>query len=287
MLIYIKDFIQKVSEELKPLYQATESEQISYLLLEHELGIRKQDQLLNSAMELPALHAKNIQTAVQRLQNGEPIQHILGKAHFYGRDFKVGPQVLIPRQETEELIAWILKDHTQKGKRILDVGSGSGCLAITLALEMNRAQIYALDVSEQALDIARLNAQKLSASIEFLQLDILHESPQLTDLNIIVCNPPYVPQSDLESMQIQVKQHEPHGALFVPDGNPLIFYERLTEVAPTLLKPGGSLYLEIHHAFGPQVMALFQDPGWEKVELKKDLQGKDRMIKATLRAEEG
>ena len=291
MLIYIKDFIKRISEELKPLYQPTEAEQISYLLLEHELGIRKKDQLLNRAVELTALQEKNIQTAVQRLRNGEPIQHILGRAHFYGRDFKVGPQVLIPRPETEELIAWVLKDHTHKQTHndlsVLDIGTGSGCLAITLALEMNRAQVYALDVSELALDVARVNAQELQASIEFLQLDILQESPQLTDLHILVCNPPYVPLSDLESIQMQVKQHEPHGALFVPDVNPLIFYERLAVIAPTLLKPGGSIYVEIYYAFGPQVIALFQNPCWAKVELRKDLHGKDRMIKATLGPEEG
>lgn len=279
MRISIKDLILKLSSQLAPSYPDPESKQIAFMLLEHELGIGKQDQMLNTTLELNPVHEKHLEDMLGRLLRGEPIQYVLGTAHFYGRDYQVNTQVLIPRPETEELVAWILDDHHQKDLKIMDIGTGSGCLAVTLALELKNALVYGIDISQEALQIARRNADRLRASVNFLRTDILQELPPWQNLDIIICNPPYVPQSDRATIQIQVKQHEPHAALFVPDGDPLIFYRRLAEIGPQLLKKGGSLYMEIYHEFGSQVAALFESPFWKYAEIRTDLQGKERMVK--------
>ena len=282
MRISVKEYINQLSEQLVNLYTPPEAQQVIFLVLEDILHIRKEDQLMNVTKEVLPPQQEEIQSCLQLLIEGQPLQYVLGKAHFYGRDFLINPSVLIPRPETEQLVRWALDDCQGQAMRILDVGTGSGCLAITLALELKDAQVYALDVMPAALKVAQQNAHRLQAKIHFMQLDILNDVPELNDFEVIICNPPYVPESDLANMQSLVKDHEPHKALFVPDEDPLKFYARMANIGPTLLSAGGRLYLEIYHAYGEQVATLFKGASWQEVELRKDLQGKDRMIKAVM-----
>ncbi len=278
----INDLIRSIVQNLESIYPLSEAQQVAFLLLEHFMGISKKDQMLNTEIILSTQQDSDIKEATDRLLAHEPVQYVIGKAAFYGRDFKVGPEVLIPRPETEELVHWVIQQVHSSSARVLDIGTGSGCIPITLDLELGNAEIYSLDNSEAALSLAQVNAQDFGANITFYHLDILKELPAVPPLDVLISNPPYVPSSDRTTIKQRVKFHEPPSALFVPDDDPLLFYKRLATIAPQILHPGGSLFMEIYHAYGPEIEYLFQGAPWSQVHLKKDINGKDRMIKATL-----
>jgi release factor glutamine methyltransferase len=190
--------------------------------------------------------------------------------------------VLIPRQETEELVDWIRKDCDMAGPQIVDIGTGSGCIATSLSLDIADSTVYGIDVSPAALSLAKKNAKQLGATVHFRQLDILANDIPFSDLDIVVSNPPYVLREEMDKMADRVLNHEPHLALFVPDDAPLLFYRAIAEKAKSALKSGARLYVEINERFGLQTIQLLEHLGYEDVILKKDLNGKDRMIRATL-----
>jgi len=217
------------------------------------------------------------------LNQNEPVQYVLGEAYFFGRKFLVNPSVLIPRAETEELVAEVkahLKgSHKMKTIRILDIGTGSGCIPITLVLEIPDSELYATDVSSEALLVAKTNAQKLGAEVTFLHHNILQSEIAIENLDVIVSNPPYVTPSEQDAMKKNVIFYEPHLALFAPETEPLVFYHVIAERAKKVLNPGGLLAVEINEKFGREVSNLFLEMGFHCIEIKKDLQGKDRIVK--------
>ncbi len=225
-------------------------------------------------------------TAIERLSHQEPIQYILGVAPFLGRDFRVTPAVLIPRPETEALVQYIVDHHPQGGTRLLDIGTGSGCIAITLQQELSQAIVHALEVDPEALQIAQENAKKLGAIVHFIQADVLHEPLPAQKWDVIVSNPPYVRISEQKHMQRSVLAYEPAKALFVPDEQPLIFYEKIVALALRHLASAGKLYLEINEVFGQAVASLLTDAGFESVCVVKDLHEKDRWVAGTFQREE-
>lgn len=220
-----------------------------------------------------------IRSIVKRLVNQEPIQYILGETTFYDCLIKVNPSVLIPRPETEELVAWILEDI--EGKiRLLDIGTGSGCIPIAFKNNVKVADVYALDVSKEALETAKVSAELNETHIQFIQKDILAENlSELPRFNVIVSNPPYVLESDKKLMRANVLDNEPHLALFVADDDPLLFYNRIAQIAKASLVKDGCLYFEIHENLSAEVAKMLAEKGYRDIEVRQDLQGKDRMIK--------
>lgn len=266
-----------MSKELTPLFPETEAPVLVEWLLEHHLGLRRVDMMHFLEEEnLPG----SLKRDFERLKTGEPIQYILGHGPFYGREFEVNQDTLIPRNETEELVHLIIKENPNPGKRILDIGTGTGCIPITLALEMKEAEVYGLDVSEGALEVARRNAKRLHASVSFLKIDILKEMPEWMDLDILISNPPYVPLRDQSEMHRNVVDFEPHLALFVPNEDPLVFYRTIGDKGKELLKKGGRLYFEIYEKAAKEVKELLEKQGYGQVSVHKDLNGKERMISA-------
>jgi len=222
-----------------------------------------------------------LEEALVQLEKGHPIQYITGYAPFYGREFQVNSSVLIPRNETEELVHLILAENQQKGLRLLDIGTGSGCIPITLALEMDDPHITTVDVSEAALEVARLNADQYQTdAIQFMHCDVLHEELPVGDLDVIVSNPPYVRESEKAHMHTNVIDHEPHLALFVPEDDPLVFYRVIAAKGMSSLKAGGKLYFEINEALGTEVIALLTSLGYTDIVLRRDLNDRDRMVRA-------
>lgn len=224
----------------------------------------------------------------ERLLNAEPIQYVLGKAHFYGREFIVTPEVLIPRQETEELAIWVrdslVRTAPSHPVKILDIGTGSGCIPITLGLELEErhlpATISAMDISSGAIEVAKENARRLKAEVDFLEQDIFTARPELfSDLDVIISNPPYVRELEKTMMHSNVLNFEPGTALFVPDDQPFKFYSHICELANYWLRPGGWLFFEINEALGAEMISLLENRGFSQTELRKDLNGRDRMIK--------
>ncbi len=262
------------------LYEERESANIAILLIEWITGWSRTNQLLNRDTTLTADQQISINAAIERLTTGEPIQYIIGKAWFMGMPFEVNSSTLIPRPETEELVSWVLTDLVQQRPRILDIGTGTGCIPISLKLKQADAQLTAIDISATALATARNNALALEARVDFLQLDFLEESDWtlLGQYNIIVSNPPYIRLQEKEDMHKNVVGFEPHLALFVPDHDPLIFYRKIHAFAQQHLANNGSIYLEINEALATEVMNLFGN-GYT-VACKQDLQGKNRMVRA-------
>ncbi len=218
-----------------------------------------------------------------RLLTHEPVQYVVGMTYFYGLKFKVNPAVLIPRPETEELVEWILADHApQKNLRFLDIGTGSGCIPITLKAKAPNYHVAALDVSREALAVAKENARLNTVEVHFQELDILKKEnwDQLPSYEIIVSNPPYIPTEEKQLMFANVLDHEPEIALFVSDEDPLIFYRTIVEFAREHLVPGGWLYFETNEYNATEVEAICFRAGFFDIEKRKDLQGKDRMVKA-------
>jgi release factor glutamine methyltransferase len=265
-----------LSEQLTS-YSKDEAENLVFWLFETHLGLKRADlqQAVSNTVETTRLLAD-----FQRLLTGEPIQYILGEAPFYGRSFAVTRDTLIPRNETEELVHLIIKENPSSGLRILDLGTGTGCIPISLALELKNPEVYALDVSAAALAVAHQNATTLGARVHFIEGSLLEKPLELSKLDLIVSNPPYVPLRDQAEMHVNVLNFEPHLALFVPDDDPLVFYRAIGEWGQQLLKSGGKLYLEIYENLADELVQLLLSQGYEELRVRQDLNGKNRMLSA-------
>jgi len=271
-------------------YPETEILSFFYLLSQHILEMRRIDVSLNHDIKISKNDEEAFQNSIDKLKKQEPIQYIIGETEFYGLPFKVNDSVLIPRPETEELVDWIIsKFRIQNSEfRILDIGTGSGCIAIALASNLPNVKILALDISKKALQIAKFNAELNNVNVEFIEANILKwqqetgiKNLELEDLklDVIVSNPPYVRALEKEKMSTNVLNHEPHLALFVEDNNPLLFYREIIHLARKILRKKGELFFEINEYLGKELVRLLNDEGFVDVVLKTDIFGKDRMIK--------
>jgi release factor glutamine methyltransferase len=262
--------------------QQEEIHTILYILLEHFLGITKTDVIAERAIP-PQADLTLLENAINRINLHEPLQYIIGQADFFGRTFNVNPSVLIPRPETEDVIRTVKEYATARAYdalKILDIGTGSGCIPITLALEIANALVYATDISKQALQVAKQNAARLNATVNFIAQDILHtDAISINDLDVITSNPPYVTVTEKHSMKQNVLNYEPHLALFVPDEDPLVFYKAITTKAIDALNPGGLLVFEINPCYGNEVASLLRSSNFTEVEIIKDIYGKERIVK--------
>lgn len=257
------------------------------LLLECRFNLSFTDICAGALERMGTKEQALLESLMLRLEQGEPIQYVIGFANFCNRDFAVEPDVLIPRPETEELCYWIMQDAkntppTPQGKTILDIGTGSGCIAITLALEISKTKVTAWDISKEALAVACANADALKATnVTFAQKDILKEEVGGGCLyDIIVSNPPYICKKEADEMEQNVLEYEPHTALFVPDNDPLLFYRHIAEYAAKTLKPHGKLYFEINPLYAGQIKKMLAEQGFIDIIVKEDQFNKQRMIKA-------
>ena len=244
------------------------------------LGLSKTDLIINPDREISESEILKFLYGIKDLKKNRPIQYVAGKTWFYGLELKVDEGVLIPRPETEELVDWIVRD-CRESKKLLDIGTGSGCIPLSVKSKLENLEVFGYDFSKQALETAEANANSLGLVVNFEEFDILnwksYVSPDVFD--VIVSNPPYIPESDKALMHENVLEYEPEMALFVPNENPLVFYKSIVDYAVFNLARPGKLFLEIHESFGREVIQLFNDVKNCSVELRKDLQGKDRMIK--------
>ena len=280
-------------QPLTSLYDAGEAKAIARMALDVAFGMSMADILCGKVTQLSADESQKLQKIQDRLLKGEPVQYVLGSADFGGRVFHVDPGVLIPRPETAELCQWIVESEgsasvngdDRRAVSILDIGTGSGCIAITLALDIPHSRVSAWDISDEALRIARANAESLGAAVTFSRRDALQPLAPSTQAvcpgyDIIVSNPPYIYNKEKESMQQHVLGFEPHLALFAPDDNPMLFYRAISNYAATALHPGGSLYFELNPLLAGDVASLLSSCGFLHVEIRPDQFGKQRFIKA-------
>ncbi|WP_295650384.1 peptide chain release factor N(5)-glutamine methyltransferase [uncultured Mucilaginibacter sp.] len=275
----------KMFDTLSNLYDQPEVDSIKYLVLSDVSNLSKTQLRAFPDRELDGQAIQKMQNIITRLQTGEPVQYILGHTEFYGLAFKVNPSVLIPRPETEELVEWVLSEvrGQQSGVRnILDIGTGSGCIPIALKKHLPQTQLTGLDISPAALQTARQNAQLNEVDVDFIEADILNPPIAIrsTQYAILISNPPYVTEHEKLAMHQNVLNHEPHNALFVPDTDPLLFYRAIADFALQNLQPNGLLFFEINENLGKQTVELLHDKGFKDIELRQDIRGKDRMIKA-------
>ncbi len=268
-----------ISESLEPLYGEREGKNIANLLLESVLKCSNTHLVLNRNQVLTAKEQNSINEALKELIQQKPIQYVLGEADFYDLKFKVNEYTLIPRSETEELVHKIIAECRNLSPRILDIGTGSGCIPIVLAKHINGASISSVDISEEAIAVARQNAVNNSVNVEFLHRDILNwEVDEWKKYDIIVSNPPYVCNSEKAAMSNNVLAYEPHTALFVEDDNPLIFYIAIADFAKKYLNDKGKIYLEINENLGQETLQMLADKGFSNLQLLKDMNGRDRIV---------
>lgn len=280
----LNDIKQTLKKQLADQYESIELNPILSILTEHITGWDQLQQVLNKETELNETQIMAFEKAASELKAGKPIQYVIGKAWFMGEAYSVNEHVLIPRPETEELVDWILEYAEIKGTslRILDIGTGSGCIAIALKKALPNSNVSAIDISTNALKVAAENASILNAAIEFVPLDILNSAFLPDQYDVIVSNPPYIPMHEMENMEMQVAEQEPNIALFVPDEDPLVFYKAIARLAKLHLKPNGQLFFEIHFDQGEAMVNLLDEMHFH-AELREDLFGKDRMIRASLK----
>ena len=265
------------------IYSENEKDSIALILLEYFFEITNTKILLDTPLNQPdADLLSDLESCIEAINNHEPIQYILGITEFYGLSFFVNPSVLIPRQETEELVDLIIKENSSPGLKVLDIGTGSGCIPITLASFLKDSSVTSMDISAEALEVAKDNAAENDVDVAFIQNDILNPSENTELYDIIVSNPPYVTNTEKALMQKNVLDNEPHLALFVEDDNPLVFYKAIVDYALTHLKEKGKLYFEINEQFGEETLQVGLDAGFSSGEVIKDLPGKDRIVKLTL-----
>lgn len=265
---------------MSSIYPEAEVQNLLRIIVEHVTGQSLLVLLSDKNKKITAAQLQKAEEIIRRLTCHEPIQYITGEAEFYGLPFVVDTNVLIPRPETEELVELILNENTMKKPRILDIGTGSGAIAISLKKHLPESIVEAWDFSEQALDIARLNAEKNKTGVVFRKVNVLENFPTDNRFDIIASNPPYVLESEKAAMSAHVLDYEPHTALFVADNNPLLFYERIAGIAKSILNRGGLLYFEINQKMGNETVSLLQEKGFADVGLTKDISGNDRIVSA-------
>jgi release factor glutamine methyltransferase len=278
-----KEFQQKVTLELASIYDNDEAEQITWMLLEEASGFSRSKLRTLDREEISETFTFRVYKYLHSLMQHQPVQYAFGYAWFYKQKFFVDAAVLIPRKETEELVYRVVKEYRGRKASILDMGTGSGCIAISLQLELPEADVMAIDISSEALKVAVKNAANLNAAkVRFEQLDILNQSAcsGLEKFDAIVSNPPYITEVEKADMKNNVLQHEPHQALFVTNNDPLQFYKAITALALKHLNKGGMLFLECNESFASQVAELLQQNNFTETEILKDMQGKDRMVTA-------
>jgi release factor glutamine methyltransferase len=286
--LVILEFKSYFSSELSDIYPKKEIESFFFLLIEEYLDLQRIDTVLRPDFVIQKDKLATLNNVLKRLQKEEPIQYIMGKTEFYGYPFLVDEHTLIPRPETEELVEWVLKETeslklgASKTISILDIGTGTGCIPISLAKNLPNAKISAIDVSAKALKVAQKNAELNKVNIHFMEIDILNAKNLLGKYDIIISNPPYVRELEKVEIQNNVLQNEPHLALFVSDENPLIFYDKIAGLVKKNLSKNGLLFFEINQYLGQETTDLLKQKGFKTVELKKDLFKNDRMIKASL-----
>lgn len=276
--------ISHIRQTLGQHYSSSEINGFIRIIFESVCGYSLTDLILYKNNILSDSLRKQIDKIVERIDQNEPIQYVLGRSLFCGISFSVTPDVLIPRPETEELVELITARHAGSAPRILDIGTGSGCIAVSLAKKLPESRVEAWDISEKALQVARKNAQENQANVTFKQVDITRELPPeaVQPYDIIVSNPPYVCLREKAEMERNVLDYEPHLALFVPDEDPLLFYRAILRAGKRLLAEGGFIYFEINRMFGHQTVSLLRQNGYKKTEIIQDLSGNDRMVAARL-----
>jgi release factor glutamine methyltransferase len=282
----LKELKADFHQQLSDYYPSEEVGSFFSLLSEFYLKISRLEAAISPDLIISESISEKYKMAILRLQKQEPIQYILGETEFYGFPIKVTPDTLIPRPETEELVKWVIGDaqllKPEETKAVLDIGTGSGCIAIAVAKHLPNTRVTAIDISEKALTVAKENAPLNGVSIQFEQQDILSCNILSDNYDIIISNPPYVRESEKEKMQQNVLAYEPASALFVKDEDPLLFYRKIAAFAKIHLTPRGNLYLEINEYLSKKLTAMLKSMGFKQVEVRKDLFGKDRMIKCAL-----
>ena len=280
----LQDQKQIIKQALKEVYEPIELNSLIAILMEHITGYNQIQQAVNKAQLLDKKQETQLTKAIELLKLGMPIQYITGEAWFMGNEIMVNENVLIPRPETEELVEWVIEyaNIINKPLQILDIGTGSGCIATSVKLALPNCMVAGLDISEAALSIAIQNANKLQADISWMQENILDTAYLPNKFDIIISNPPYIPFKENINMQVQVKNFEPNIALFVTNDDPLIFYRTIARLGKQYLNPNGQLFFEMHYDQGKALLALFDEMGYH-AELKQDMFGKDRMLRASLK----
>ncbi|WP_462252789.1 peptide chain release factor N(5)-glutamine methyltransferase [Ferruginibacter sp.] len=280
-----KELYRNFLVELQTVYDLSEATVITDWVFENMAGIKKADLIKNPLQKIPEPVIKKMMEKKEELLQHKPVQYVMGNTTFYGMQFQVNDKVLIPRPETEEMTNLIINNYRfeQKQINILDVGTGSGCIAVAIKKHLPSSRLIAVDVSESALDIARANAITNKTNIQFTQLDFLDESrwAELMQFDIIVSNPPYIPGNQKEKMDKNVVNFEPHNALFVPDNNPLLFYKKIAKFGRDHLNYNGKVFVETHEDYAKEVAAVFSASGYQQVIIKKDMFGKERIVIAS------
>jgi len=272
--------IQYISEELANYYPDSEIRGFVRLIMESVCGLSYTEMILQKDRVPTADKKKELEEIIKRLKTYEPIQYILGETEFFDLKLKVNPNVLIPRPETEELVNWILESEIAQQSKILDIGTGSGCIALALKANLPESDVWGVDISEKALETASNNAKLNKLEVNFRKADILHfDVSNWAELDVVVSNPPYVRLSEKQLMQKNVLDFEPVGALFVPDDDPLLFYRAIAEFSMNSLRKNGFLFLEINEYLGAETVDLLEETGFRNVEIRMDLFGKNRMIR--------
>ena len=279
----LKNYKTIFLQELSTLYDEKEIESFFYIVMERFHNKKRIDLALNPEMEMDAMQLSRWRNVLDELKKEKPIQYILGETEFYGLPFLVNENTLIPRPETEELVEWILQNTQIKGKsiklKVLDIGTGSGCIAISLAKNLKNANVFAIDVSEKALNIAKNNTEINKVEVSFLLKNILETEDLENQFDIIVSNPPYVRNLEKAEIKTNVLEYEPHLALFVEYHDALLFYRKIAQLAKKNLSENGQLYFEINQYLGNETVELLENLGFKNIKLKKDVYGNDRIIK--------
>lgn len=275
----LKDYRTYFIEKLTPVYDVMEVESFFSIALEELKGWKRVDLAMQPEAFLSGDEIGEWNAVLNQLEQQKPIQYIFGKAHFYGLEFFVNKNTLIPRPETEELVEWIITENQARGMiKVLDIGTGSGCIAISLTKNLPDAAVYAIDVSKGALEMAKKNATHNNAEVTFWQKDILQADSLPEQFDIIVSNPPYVRNLEKEEIKKNVLEHEPHLALFVDDNDALLFYRKIALLGKSALKENGRLYFEINQYLGNETVEMLEEMGYNNVTLKQDIYGNDRMV---------
>ena len=278
----IKEYKSLFAKQLSSIYDVGEVESFFFIILENKHQLKRIDLALDINLEFSEIEIKTWNEILEKLKQQIPLQYILGTTSFYDLEFEVNNNVLIPRPETEELVDWILsnKEMTESTHqiKILDIGTGSGCIAISLAKNISNAEVFAIDVSEKALAIAKKNASTNKVKVIFIEENILNTESLHQTFDVIVSNPPYVRNLEKQEIHKNVLDYEPHLALFVEDDDALLFYRKIAHLAQKNLSENGQLYFEINQYLGKQMIELLQETGFKNIELKKDIYGNDRMI---------